>query len=395
MSSSRARRTVVAAAFLSAGLVLSGCGATVDAGRPARRRRRRRVLCGHLRPRRQDRLPQLAVRHHGDQREHRPRLAEAGRRRDQRGRRRARQAAHRRSPRTAPRSRRVRREGREADPQRLRRGGVRRLDLVLAARRCCRSSRATTRCCSTRCSTRAWSRRRTSSTPARPPTSRSCPALDYLKEQGAKSLFLVGSDYVFPQTANKIIKAYAAANGMEIKGEEYAPLGYTDFAHHRQQGARRRRRRGVQHPQRRLATWPSSRSTSNLGLTADGDAGGVGVDRRGGGRRHRRGQHRRPAGGLELLPDHRQPGEQEVRRRLQGRSTARTRSTWTRWRPPTPRSTCGRRMVEKANSFDVPDVQAAAGGVSFDAPEGTVTVNGDEPPHRQDRADRQDRRRTA
>jgi urea transport system substrate-binding protein len=56
------------------------------------------------------------------------------------------------------------------------------------------------------------------------------PALDYLKQQGAKSLFLVGSDYVFPQTANKIIKAYAAANGMEIKGEEYAPLGYTDFS---------------------------------------------------------------------------------------------------------------------------------------------------------------------
>jgi urea transport system substrate-binding protein len=56
------------------------------------------------------------------------------------------------------------------------------------------------------------------------------PALDYLKEQGVTSLFLVGSDYVFPQTANKIVKAYAAANGIEIKGEEYAPLGHTDFA---------------------------------------------------------------------------------------------------------------------------------------------------------------------
>ena len=87
------------------------------------------------------------------------------------------------------------------------------------------------------------------------------PALDYLKEKGAKSLFLVGSDYVFPQTANKIIKAYAAANGMEIKGEEYAPLGYTDFSTIVYEGQERRRRRGVQHPQRRLATWRSSRST--------------------------------------------------------------------------------------------------------------------------------------
>ncbi len=32
------------------------------------------------------------------------------------------------------------------------------------------------------------------------------PALDYLKEKGVKSLYLVGSDYVFPQTANRIIK---------------------------------------------------------------------------------------------------------------------------------------------------------------------------------------------
>ncbi|SLI26044.1 urea ABC transporter, urea binding protein [Mycobacteroides abscessus subsp. abscessus] len=42
------------------------------------------------------------------------------------------------------------------------------------------------------------------------------PALDYLKQKGVKSLYLVGSDYVFPQTANREIKAYAAANGIEI-----------------------------------------------------------------------------------------------------------------------------------------------------------------------------------
>ncbi len=51
------------------------------------------------------------------------------------------------------------------------------------------------------------------------------PALDYLKEAGMTRVFLVGSDYVFPRTANKIIKAYAAANGLEILGEEYLPLG--------------------------------------------------------------------------------------------------------------------------------------------------------------------------
>ena len=33
--------------------------------------------------------------------------------------------------------------------------------------------------------------------------------------------------------------------------------------------------------------------------------------------------------------------------------------------------------VEKANSFAVADIQQAAGGVSVDAPEGTVTIDGD------------------
>jgi urea transport system substrate-binding protein len=55
------------------------------------------------------------------------------------------------------------------------------------------------------------------------------PGLDYLKQQGKKRIFLVGSDYVFPRTANKEIKAYAAANGMEIIGEEYTPLGHTEY----------------------------------------------------------------------------------------------------------------------------------------------------------------------
>jgi len=56
------------------------------------------------------------------------------------------------------------------------------------------------------------------------------PGLDYLKEEGLTKVYLVGSDYVFPRTANKIIKAYAEANGMEILGEDYLPLGETDTA---------------------------------------------------------------------------------------------------------------------------------------------------------------------
>ena len=57
------------------------------------------------------------------------------------------------------------------------------------------------------------------------------PGLEFLqKELKVKDLFLVGSDYVFPRTANKEIKAWAKANGMNIVGEEYSPLGNTDYA---------------------------------------------------------------------------------------------------------------------------------------------------------------------
>lgn len=56
------------------------------------------------------------------------------------------------------------------------------------------------------------------------------PSLDYLRSQGVKSLYLVGSDYVFPRTSNAIVKKYAEAYGMTVKGENYAPLGATDFA---------------------------------------------------------------------------------------------------------------------------------------------------------------------
>ena len=56
------------------------------------------------------------------------------------------------------------------------------------------------------------------------------PGLDYLKSVNKNDIFLVGSDYVFPRTANKEIRAYAGANGMTISGEEYTPLGHTEYS---------------------------------------------------------------------------------------------------------------------------------------------------------------------
>lgn len=56
------------------------------------------------------------------------------------------------------------------------------------------------------------------------------PAVTWLLQQGKKRFFLLGSDYVFPRTANKIIKAQLQAMGGEVVGEEYTPLGHTEYA---------------------------------------------------------------------------------------------------------------------------------------------------------------------
>ncbi|MFG1923240.1 urea ABC transporter substrate-binding protein [Cryptosporangium sp. NPDC048952] len=55
------------------------------------------------------------------------------------------------------------------------------------------------------------------------------PAMDFLKSRGVKKLFLAGSDYVFPRTANAIIKLYAKELGIQIVGEEYVPLDKDDW----------------------------------------------------------------------------------------------------------------------------------------------------------------------
>ncbi|MGI0494650.1 urea ABC transporter substrate-binding protein [Alkalinema pantanalense CENA528] len=54
------------------------------------------------------------------------------------------------------------------------------------------------------------------------------PSVDWLLENKGKEFFLVGSDYVFPQTANTIIKAQLAAKGGKTVGEDYIPLGNTE-----------------------------------------------------------------------------------------------------------------------------------------------------------------------
>jgi len=50
-----------------------------------------------------------------------------------------------------------------------------------------------------------------------------------VKEKGAKTFYLLGSDYIWPRTSNKIARKHIDKLGLKVVGEEYYPLGHTQF----------------------------------------------------------------------------------------------------------------------------------------------------------------------
>jgi urea transport system substrate-binding protein len=62
------------------------------------------------------------------------------------------------------------------------------------------------------------------------PNQQAEPAVDWLLQNKGKEFFLVGSDYVYPRTANTIMKEQLKANGAKVVGEDYLPLGNTEVA---------------------------------------------------------------------------------------------------------------------------------------------------------------------
>jgi urea transport system substrate-binding protein len=201
------------------------------------------------------------------------------------------------------------------------------------------------------------------------------PGLEYLKSQGTKSIFLVGSDYVFPRTANKIIKAYAEANGMTVLGEQYTPLGSTEFGTIVNKVAAAK-------PD---AVFNTLNGDSNVaffkqykaaGLTpaelpvvsvsiAEEEVGGIGVA-------NIEDQlvawnyYQTTAGPTNAKFVEAFKAKYGAKRPTSDPMEAAYTSVYL-WKA----------MVEKAGSFDVEKVKAAADGTTFDAPEGTVTVDGE------------------
>ncbi|MGB8434870.1 MAG: urea ABC transporter substrate-binding protein [Burkholderiales bacterium] len=66
------------------------------------------------------------------------------------------------------------------------------------------------------------------------PNQQAIPAVEYLMSEdggGAKRWFLLGTDYVYPRTTNKILRAFLKSKGVADKDieEVYTPFGHSDY----------------------------------------------------------------------------------------------------------------------------------------------------------------------
>ena len=196
------------------------------------------------------------------------------------------------------------------------------------------------------------------------------PAMDFLAAQGVETLFLAGSDYVFPRTANKIIKQYAAELGIEIVG-----------------GVRAARQRRLGHPgcqdRRRGPTSSSTPSTvlptsvSSRRTTRPGSAPRTRRSSR------CRSPRKRPRW-VSISPgstprgtisERRYPGERDTFIEAFQAKYGDDRPTSDPMEAAYTSLYLYKNIVEKAGSFCVDAVNTAAVG-SFAAPEGLVTING-------------------
>jgi urea transport system substrate-binding protein len=201
------------------------------------------------------------------------------------------------------------------------------------------------------------------------------PAVDYLLSVGKKKVFLLGSDYVFPRTANTIIKAQLAANGGTTAGEEYVPLGGTEFSTiiEKIKAAKPDVIFNTLNGDSNVAFF---KQYKDAGFTADtlptlsvsiaeDEVRGIGADV--------------VAGQLVAWNYY-----QTTKTSANDKFVAAYKAKYGNDRVTDDPIEAGyfgvylwKAAVEKAKSTDVAAVKAAAKGITFDAPEGTVTIDGD------------------
>lgn len=202
------------------------------------------------------------------------------------------------------------------------------------------------------------------------------PALEYLaEEEEVESLYLVGSDYVFPRTANMIIRQWAEEHDVEILGEDYTPLGSTDFTTIANQVANSDAD-AVFNTLNGDSNVAFFRQYNSLGLDAETmpvmsvSIAEEEVDGIGAGNLEGQLTSWNYYQNVETLENEafveafqEAYGEDRVTSDVM-QSSYNSLYLW-------------KAMVEEADSFDVDDIRDVADGTSVDAPEGTVTIDGE------------------
>ena len=61
------------------------------------------------------------------------------------------------------------------------------------------------------------------------PPQQAIPAVNFLRAQGIRRFFLVGTDYIYPRTTNAVLKGYLASHGITECPERYTALGQSDW----------------------------------------------------------------------------------------------------------------------------------------------------------------------
>lgn len=203
------------------------------------------------------------------------------------------------------------------------------------------------------------------------------PGLEWLKaNKNIKTLYLVGSDYVFPRTANSEIKAWAAANDVKIIGEDYVPLSSDADPTTMVNKVKSAKPDAVFNTLNGDANVKFFTQLKAAGITADTtpvvsvsigeeEVAGVGVSN---------------LVGQYTAWNYYQSVDSAANKKFVAAFKAEYGDSKHTSDPMEAAYTSMylyKAAVEKAGSFDPEKVIAAAGGVSFDAPEGKVTINGE------------------
>ena len=207
------------------------------------------------------------------------------------------------------------------------------------------------------------------------PNQQAVPAVEFCAKEFGKNIFLVGSDYVFPRTANKIIKAQLASLGGSVAGEEYTPMGHTDYATivSKIKAASPDCIINTLNGDSNVAFF---KQLTDAGITAESvpvmsfsiaeeEVGGVGIDNLKG--------HYVAWNYYQTTQTPQNTEFVAAYKKAYGQKRVTD--------DPIEAGYIGvhlwAKAAEKAGSFDVEKIKAAAKGISFTAPEGTVTVDGD------------------